>query len=115
MRSGSSADRPWPGPAATPPDGLRRRLRPNENAAISNKRLRRGNRMTAQKPDRHTLGWIGTGRMGSVLASRLLEHGCDLMVYNRTRAKAEPLATRGARIVDRPADLSDRDVGIQCV
>jgi 3-hydroxyisobutyrate dehydrogenase len=57
-----------------------------------------------------TLGWIGTGRMGSVLASRLLEHGCDLTVYNRTRAKAEPLAKRGARIVDRPADLRDRDI-----
>lgn len=71
--------------------------------------------MTAQKPDRHTLGWIGTGRMGSVLASRLLEQGCDLTVYNRTRAKAEPLEKLGARIVDRPADLSDRDVVITSV
>src|ERR1700732_5334505 len=71
--------------------------------------------MTAQKPDRHTLGWIGTGRMGSVLASRLLERGCDLTVYNRTRAKAEPLVTRGARIVDRPVDLGDRDIVITSV
>jgi len=62
-----------------------------------------------------TLGWIGTGRMGSVLASRLLEHGCDLTVYNRTRAKAEPLAKRGARIVDQPADLGDRDIVITSV
>jgi 3-hydroxyisobutyrate dehydrogenase len=67
------------------------------------------------KPDRHTVGWIGTGRMGSVLASRLLEQGCDLTVYNRTRAKAEPLAARGARIVDQPADLSDRDIVITSV
>jgi 3-hydroxyisobutyrate dehydrogenase len=62
-----------------------------------------------------TLGWIGTGRMGSVLAARLLEHGCDLTVYNRTRAKAAPLAKRGARIVDQPADLGDRDIVITSV
>ena len=62
-----------------------------------------------------TLGWIGTGRMGSVLATRLLDHGCDLTVYNRTRAKAEPLAKRGARIVDQPADLRDRDIVITSV
>jgi len=65
--------------------------------------------------DRHTLGWIGTGRMGSVLAGRLLQHGCDLTVYNRTRAKAEPLAKLGARLVDRPADLNDRDLVITSV
>src|SRR5439155_25173102 len=71
--------------------------------------------MTTAKAQPLTLGWIGTGRMGSVLAARLLEQGCDLTVYNRTRAKAEPLAKRGARIVDRPADLSDRDVVITSV
>ena len=71
--------------------------------------------MTTAKTERLKLGWIGTGRMGSVLASRLLDHGCDLTVYNRTRAKAEPLAKRGARIVDRPADLGDRDIVITSV
>jgi 3-hydroxyisobutyrate dehydrogenase-like beta-hydroxyacid dehydrogenase len=71
--------------------------------------------MSAVKPDRQTLGWIGTGRMGSVLAHRLLERGCNLTVYNRTRAKAEPLATRGARIVDHPAELADRDIVITSV
>jgi 3-hydroxyisobutyrate dehydrogenase len=56
------------------------------------------------------LGWIGTGRMGYALASRLLEAGCDLAVYNRTRSKAEPLAELGATIVDSPAELADRDI-----
>lgn len=56
------------------------------------------------------LGWIGTGRMGYALATRLLKRGCDVAVYNRTRAKAEPLVAIGARLVDRPADLSDRDI-----
>jgi 3-hydroxyisobutyrate dehydrogenase-like beta-hydroxyacid dehydrogenase len=62
------------------------------------------------KPSEHSLGWIGTGRMGFALATRLLEGGFELAVYNRTRAKAEPLAKLGAQIVDRPADLADRDI-----
>ncbi len=56
------------------------------------------------------LGWVGCGRMGVALATRLLEAGCDLAVYNRTRAKAEPLAELGATIVDAPPDLADRDI-----
>jgi 3-hydroxyisobutyrate dehydrogenase len=56
------------------------------------------------------LGWIGVGRMGLVLATRLLEAGHELGVYNRTREKAEPLADLGATIVDAPADLADRDI-----
>jgi 3-hydroxyisobutyrate dehydrogenase-like beta-hydroxyacid dehydrogenase len=59
---------------------------------------------------RHRLGWIGTGRMGSAMVSRLLDRGCDLSIYNRTREKAEPFGARGARIVDAPADLADRDL-----
>ena len=57
-----------------------------------------------------TLGWVGTGRMGYALATRLLEAGCDLAVYNRTRAKAEPLAELGATVVDAPAELAGRDI-----
>src|SRR5450755_923784 len=56
------------------------------------------------------LGWLGTGRMGFALATRLLEAGHDVAVYNRTRAKAEPLAELGATIVDSPAELADRDL-----
>lgn len=57
-----------------------------------------------------TVGWIGTGRMGYQLALRLLNAGYDVAAWNRTRAKSEPLATHGAKIVDRPADLADRDI-----
>ena len=56
------------------------------------------------------LGWIGVGRMGLALATRLLEAGHDVGVYNRTRAKCEPLAEIGATIVDSPAELADRDI-----
>ncbi|MFG2409222.1 NAD(P)-dependent oxidoreductase [Streptomyces brevispora] len=66
--------------------------------------------MTYDTQHRPRIGWIGTGRMGFQLAARLLDAGHDVAVHNRTRAKAEPLAERGAAIVDRPADLADRDV-----
>ena len=71
-------------------------------------------------PDRNVdntkrLGWIGAGRMGSVLIERLLRAGCDVMVYNRTRAKAEPLEALGATLVDTPAELSDRHIVITMV
>ncbi|HEY1854868.1 MAG TPA: NAD(P)-dependent oxidoreductase [Solirubrobacterales bacterium] len=56
------------------------------------------------------LGWVGTGRMGFLLAKRLLEAGCDVSVYNRTRSKAEPLVELGATIADSPAELGDRDI-----
>jgi len=56
------------------------------------------------------LGWLGTGRMGLELVRRLLAAGCDVSVYNRTRAKAEPLAARGAKIVGSAADLASTDI-----
>jgi 3-hydroxyisobutyrate dehydrogenase len=59
---------------------------------------------------RLTVGWIGTGRMGSAIAARMLDAGVDLWAYNRTRSKAEPLVEKGAKIVDSPADLAERDI-----
>ncbi len=64
----------------------------------------------ADNSRQHTVGWIGTGRMGLELAGRLLDGGVDLWAYNRTRAKAEPLVEKGAKIVDSPADLAERDI-----
>jgi 3-hydroxyisobutyrate dehydrogenase len=65
--------------------------------------------MADQRGD-HRLGWLGTGRMGAELARRLLAAGCDVSVYNRTRAKALPLAGLGAKVVDTAADLSGCDI-----
>lgn len=58
----------------------------------------------------HRLGWLGTGRMGISLIHRLLDAGCDVTVYNRTRAKAEPLAQAGATVVDTAAELAQVDI-----
>ncbi len=56
------------------------------------------------------IGWIGMGRMGFPMAERLLKAGHDVSIWNRTRAKAEPLAGKGGKVVDRLADLAGVDV-----
>jgi 3-hydroxyisobutyrate dehydrogenase len=56
------------------------------------------------------LGWLGTGRMGTVLVTRLLRAGCDVAVYNRTPAKARPLADLGAAVVSSAAGLAGREI-----
>jgi 3-hydroxyisobutyrate dehydrogenase len=56
------------------------------------------------------IGWIGAGRMGTPMAERLLKAGHGLSVWNRTRAKAEPLAAKGATLVDKLPDLAGCDV-----
>lgn len=57
-----------------------------------------------------TIGWIGTGRMGYAMVSRLLSAGLKVSVYNRTRSKAEPLVAYGAEIVDTISELAKCDV-----
>jgi 3-hydroxyisobutyrate dehydrogenase len=56
------------------------------------------------------VGWLGTGRMGSVLIRRLLAAQLDVLAYNRTKARAMPLAADGAKIVDQAADLAQAPV-----
>lgn len=56
------------------------------------------------------VGWIGAGRMGAAMASRLAQAGEDVTVWNRTRAKAEALADVGCAVADTIADLRDHDV-----
>ena len=56
------------------------------------------------------IGWIGAGRMGAQLVTRLLDAGYDVTVYNRTAAKAAALADKGAKVVTQPVDLADRDL-----
>jgi 3-hydroxyisobutyrate dehydrogenase-like beta-hydroxyacid dehydrogenase len=56
------------------------------------------------------LGWIGTGRMGFEMAQRLAQAGCDITVWNRTRAKADPLAKDGAKVASHLTELAGCDV-----
>lgn len=47
---------------------------------------------------------LGTGTMGAGFAHRLLAKGFDVRVWNRTRAKAEPLGAEGATVADTPLE-----------
>jgi 3-hydroxyisobutyrate dehydrogenase len=64
----------------------------------------------AEDDEIRTIGWLGTGRMGSEMVRRLLGAGCDVAVYNRTRAKAEPLEKLGAKLASSAAELGGRDI-----
>jgi len=55
------------------------------------------------------IGFVGLGNMGRGIAENLLKAGHSLTVYNRTRAKAEALAARGARVGETPGDCSHGD------
>jgi 3-hydroxyisobutyrate dehydrogenase len=59
---------------------------------------------------RDSIGWIGIGRMGSAMAERLAKGGADLTVWNRTRAKAEPLTALGAKVAGKLVDLAACDI-----
>jgi len=56
------------------------------------------------------IGWIGAGRMGTQLATRLLRAGYEVAIWNRTPEKAQPLVDLGATLVASPAELADRDL-----
>jgi 3-hydroxyisobutyrate dehydrogenase-like beta-hydroxyacid dehydrogenase len=52
------------------------------------------------------LGFAGLGAMGAGIAGRLLDAGFEVAVWNRTRAKAEPLLERGAAWAATPRELA---------
>jgi 3-hydroxyisobutyrate dehydrogenase-like beta-hydroxyacid dehydrogenase len=52
------------------------------------------------------VGFIGLGIMGSRMAANLQKQGYDLVVFNRTRAKAQPLLDKGATFAESPAELA---------
>ena len=55
-----------------------------------------------------TVGFIGLGVMGASMASRLLGGGYALVVYNRTKSKADSLLARGAKWAGTPAEVAAR-------
>jgi 3-hydroxyisobutyrate dehydrogenase len=58
----------------------------------------------------HKIGWVGAGRMGYPMASRLAKDGQDVSVWNRTKSKADPLSEYGANVVSALDELYDVDV-----
>jgi 3-hydroxyisobutyrate dehydrogenase-like beta-hydroxyacid dehydrogenase len=60
----------------------------------------------ASNDPRLTAGVIGLGNMGTAIAERLLDAGYELRVFNRTPARAEPLAARGAVVAESAGELA---------
>ncbi|CAL9363183.1 putative 3-hydroxyisobutyrate dehydrogenase [Streptomyces sp. enrichment culture] len=54
--------------------------------------------------DQLTVSVLGTGIMGAAMARNLARAGHTVRAWNRTRAKAEPLAAEGAHIAGTPAE-----------
>ena len=54
------------------------------------------------------IGFIGLGIMGSRMAANLQKKGHELVVYNRTKQKADPLITNGAIWAPTPADVAKK-------
>jgi 3-hydroxyisobutyrate dehydrogenase len=57
-----------------------------------------------------TLGWIGLGRMGEAMVTKLLKAGHKVHVWNRTASKAAHLAEYGAQIEAKKIDLASCNV-----
>jgi 3-hydroxyisobutyrate dehydrogenase len=60
-----------------------------------------------QSENKPVIGFIGLGIMGASMAARLAAAGYPLHVYNRTRAKAEPLIAAGAHWQPTPKALAE--------
>ncbi len=58
------------------------------------------------------VGFIGLGNMGQPIARNVLKAGHSVIAYNRTRSRAEALASSGARIANIPAEACQADVVI---
>jgi len=52
------------------------------------------------------LAFLGLGAMGTPMATRLVDAGHDVTVWNRTAARADPLVERGARRAGSPAEAA---------
>jgi 2-hydroxy-3-oxopropionate reductase len=54
------------------------------------------------------VGFVGLGIMGAAMAKNLLRAGHDLVVHNRTRARAEDLEEHGAEVADSPGEVAQK-------
>ncbi len=62
-----------------------------------------------------TIAFMGLGHMGIGMAQRVLAAGHTLHVYNRTAARAAPLAAHGARVFGTPAEACHGVDAIICM
>lgn len=53
------------------------------------------------------LGFVGVGRMGGPMASRLIDAGHKIVAFDTQKAATDTLAAKGAQIVDSPKAVAD--------
>ncbi|MCS6860229.1 MAG: NAD(P)-dependent oxidoreductase [Abditibacteriales bacterium] len=63
--------------------------------------------MIKVEPGKTKIGWIGTGVMGRWMCEHVMNKGFPMTVYNRTKAKAQPLLDKGATWVDSPRAVAE--------
>ena len=59
------------------------------------------------EPGNTRIGWIGTGVMGNSMCGHLIEAGYSATIFNRTTAKTETLASKGAVVADSPQAVAE--------
>ncbi|MFL5242495.1 MAG: NAD(P)-dependent oxidoreductase [Gemmataceae bacterium] len=60
------------------------------------------------EPGKTRIGWIGTGVMGRSMCGHIQAKGYATTVYNRSKAKAQPLLDAGAAWADSPKAVAER-------
>ncbi|MFA0757557.1 MAG: hypothetical protein PVTTEEND_001524 [Candidatus Fervidibacter sp.] len=60
------------------------------------------------EPGKTRVGWIGTGVMGRWMCEHVLNKGFAVTVYNRTKAKAQPLLDKGAQWANSPKEVTEQ-------
>lgn len=62
------------------------------------------------------VGFVGIGIMGKGMSANLLKAGFDVVVWNRTKSKTDPLVEQGATVANSPSEVATQcDVIITCV
>lgn len=64
--------------------------------------------MRTVDPSTTRVGWIGTGVMGRWMCEHVMEKGYQVTVYNRTKAKAQPLLGKGANWANSPKEVAEQ-------
>ncbi len=62
---------------------------------------------TSVLSEKTKIGWVGTGVMGRWMCQHVMDLGYQMTVYNRTKAKADPLVDAGAAWADSPQAVAE--------
>lgn len=83
-----------------------KQLSSDEWATFHEERRSKGGLVMLLNQENAVIGFIGTGVMGRSMAGHLIKAGYKVLVYNRTKARAEELLQMGAVWKDTPADVA---------